>query len=192
MPVGIQSEKLSMTHRIFPAALVVALVSTAAAGEPPKTLAATLDMYVFPKNGQAAEQQSKDEAACYDWATTNTGGDPFAAQKEQAAAAEETEQKVKQAQSATQGAGAGGAVKGAAAGALIGEISHGDTGESAAIGAAVGLVAARRHARAASGQAQQQAVAQGNQKVAASAEEIENFKKAFSVCLEAKDYLVKY
>ena len=27
---------------------------------------------------------------------------------------------------------------------------------------------------------------------AATAEQIENFKKAFSVCLEAKDYLVKF
>ena len=26
----------------------------------------------------------------------------------------------------------------------------------------------------------------------ATAEQLENFKKAFSVCLEAKDYLVKY
>lgn len=181
-----------MTHKIFPAMLLIALTSTVAADDASKTLAATLDVYAFPKNGQAAEQQSKDEAACYDWAATNTGSDPFAAQKEQAAAAEEAEQKVKQAQAAPQGAGAGGAVKGAAAGALIGEISHGDTGESAAIGAAVGLVASRRRARAASGQAQQQAVAQGNQKIEASAEQIDNFKKAFSACLEAKDYLVKY
>jgi len=181
-----------MNYRIFAAMLIFVVTSTAAADDAKKTLAATLDMYVFPKEGQAAEQQSKDEAACYDWATTNTGSDPFAAQNEQAAAAQEAEEDVKQAQGATQGAGAAGAVKGAAAGALIGEISHGDTGESAAIGAAVGMVASRRRARAASGQAQQQAVAKGNQAIEASAEDIDNFKKAFSVCLEAKDYLVKY
>lgn len=181
-----------MKHTILPATLLIALASTAVADDASKTLASTLDIYAFPKDGQAAEQQSKDEAACYDWATANTGTDPFAAQKDQAAAAQKAEQEVKQAQGATQGAGAGGAVKGAAAGALIGEISHGDTSESAAIGAAVGLVASRRRAREASGQAQQQAVAQGNQKIEASAEEIDNFKKAFSACLEAKDYLVKY
>ena len=181
-----------MKFKIFPAMLLFALTSTAAADDASKTLASTLDIYAFPKDAQTAEQQSKDEAACYDWATTNTGSDPFAAQKEQAAAAQEAEQKVNQAQGATQGAGAGGAVKGAAAGALIGEISHGDTGESAAIGAAVGMVASRRRARAASHQAQQQAVAQGNETIEASAEEIDNFKKAFSACLEAKDYLVKY
>lgn len=181
-----------MNFKIFPATLLFALTSVAAADDAGKTLAATLDIYAFPKEGQTAELQSQDEATCYDWATTNTGTDPFAARKAQAAAEQDTEQKVKQAQSATQGAGAGGAVKGAAAGALIGEISHGDNAESAAIGAAVGLVASRRRARAASSQAQQQAVAQGNQTIEASAEEIANFKKAFSACLEAKDYLVKY
>ena len=33
---------------------------------------------------------------------------------------------------------------------------------------------------------------QGQAKQQATAGQIENFKKAFSVCLEAKDYLVKY
>jgi hypothetical protein len=41
-------------------------------------------------------------------------------------------------------------------------------------------------------QAQQQAAAQADQAITASAEEIANFKKAFSTCMEAKDYLVKY
>ena len=31
----------------------------------PKTLAATIDVYVFPTEGQTAQQQSTDEAACY-------------------------------------------------------------------------------------------------------------------------------
>ncbi len=181
-----------MLYKTVPAMLLIAFTTTVAAEDTNKSLAASLDVYAFPKEGQTAEQQSKDEASCYDWATTNTGGDPFAAQKEQAKAAQDAEQQVKQAQGATQGAGAGGAVKGAAAGALFGEITHGDTADSAAIGAAVGLIASRRRAHAASAQAQQQAVSQGTQKIEASAEEIDNFKKAFSACLEAKDYLVKY
>jgi len=192
MQVAVQQENCSLKFKILTVTLLFTLTSTAATGDAGKTLAATLNVYAFPRDGQTAEQQSQDEAACYDWATTNTGSDPFAAQKEQVAAEQEAEQKVKQAQGATQGAGAGGAVKGAAAGALIGEISHGDTGESAAIGAAVGLVASRRRAREASAQTQQQALAQGNRIIEASAEDIDNFKKAFSACLEAKDYLVKY
>ena len=42
-----------------------------------KTLAATMNVYVFPTQGQAAEQQSKDEMECYNWAVQNTGTDPF-------------------------------------------------------------------------------------------------------------------
>ena len=33
---------------------------------------------------------------------------------------------------------------------------------------------------------------QGQQKVAATEEQLNNFKKAFSVCLEAKSYMVKF
>lgn len=157
-----------------------------------KSIASTLDVYAFPKDGQSSEQQSKDESACYDWATSNTGVDPFAAQKQAQQSQQQAEQQVAQAQGATQGAGAKGAVGGAAAGALIGEIAGNDVGNSAGWGAAVGLVAARRRSHAASEQAQEQAVVQGAQTQQATAEQIDNFKKAFSACLEGKNYMVKY
>jgi hypothetical protein len=166
--------------------------SSGIAQESGKTLASTLEVFVFPTEGQAADQQSKDEAECYSWAASNTESDPFELQKQNEQQQQQTEQQVAQAQSATQGAGAKGAVKGAAAGALIGEVSGGDAGESAAYGAAAGAVAARRRGRAASQQAQQQAQEQGAAQQQATAEQIGNFKKAFSVCLEAKDYMVKY
>ncbi len=57
----------------------------------------------------AADVQSKDEAECYNWATTNVGTDPFQLQKQ-------AEQK-QHAKQAGKRAGAGGAVAGAAAGA---------------------------------------------------------------------------
>ena len=123
--------------------------SSGNAQESSKTLASTLNVYVFPTAGQAADQQSKDEAECYGWATSNTGSDPFELQKQSEQQAQQTEQQVAQAQTATQGAGAKGAVKGAAAGALIGEVSGGDAGESAAYGAAAGAIASRRRGRAA-------------------------------------------
>ena len=167
-------------------------LSVAFAQAPNQSIASTLDVYAFPKDGQSSEQQSKDESACYDWATSNTGVDPFAAQKQAEQAQQQTEQQVAQAQAATQGAGAKGAVGGAAAGALIGEVAGNDVGNSAGWGAAVGMVAARRRAHAASEQAQEQAVAQGEQQQQASAEQIDNFKKAFSACLEGKNYMVKY
>jgi len=157
-----------------------------------KTLASTLEVYVFPTAGQAADQQSKDEAECYSWATSNTGSDPFDLQKQSEQQAQQAEQQMQQAKSGTQGAGARGAVKGAAAGALIGEVTGGDAGESAAYGAAAGAIASRRRSRAASQQAQQQAAAQGASQQQATAEQVGNFKKAFSVCLEAKEYMVKF
>ena len=156
-----------------------------------KTLASTLEIYVFPADGQAADQQSKDEAECYSWAVDNTGVDPFNLNQQNEAVAEQTEAQVAAVEDATQGAGARTAVKGAAAGALIGEVSGGDAGDSAAIGAAVGVVAGRRRARAANADAQQQAAEQQQAQQESSAHQADNFKKAFGVCLEAKDYLVK-
>ena len=42
----------------------------------------TLEVFVFPSAGQAADQQSKDESECYSWASSNTGSDPFELQKQ--------------------------------------------------------------------------------------------------------------
>ena len=47
-----------------------------------KGLAATMDVYVFPAEGQASAEQSQAEAACYTWAVQNTGTDPFALAKQ--------------------------------------------------------------------------------------------------------------
>lgn len=174
--------------------LCVLVAGTAASQEPPsgKSLSATLEVYAFPKEGQAAEQQSKDEAECYDWAVANAGEDPFELQKEAEAAEQQAAQQTQDAQQSTGGAGARGAVRGAAAGALIGEIADDDAGKGAAYGAAAGVVAGRRGARRASEESQEQIEQQSASQQQATAEEIENFKKAFSVCLEGKDYMVKY
>jgi hypothetical protein len=172
----------------------LALAETAPVAAPTgqKTLAATMNVHAFPTKGQTPEQQSQDEAACYDYAKTNTGTDPFELKKQADQAAAQTEQAKAQAGQATRGAGAKGAVKGAAAGAVVGEIADDDAGEGAAVGAAAGAVAARRKARKAGAQAEQQAEQAKAQTQQATAEQLTNFKKAFSVCLEAKNYMVKY
>ncbi len=157
-----------------------------------KTLAATMNVYAFPQAGQAADKQSKDEADCYAWATSNTGSDPFALSKQQATQEQQTQQQVQQAKAGAQGAGAKGFAGGAVTGAVIGEIASDDAGKGAAWGAAVGTVAARRRAHAQSEQAASAAQQSGASKQQATAGQIENFKKAFSVCLEGKQYLVKY
>lgn len=164
----------------------------AAAPSGQKTLAATVGVYVFPTEGQAAEQQSKDEGECYKWAVQQSGSDPFQAQKQAEQQKAQSDAAKKQAEQAGKGAGAGGAVKGAAAGALIGEIASDDAGEGAAIGAAAGVVAGRRKAKKAGKEASAQAEQQGQKAQQASQEQIDAFKKAFSVCLEAKKYMVKY
>lgn len=166
--------------------------SSAFAEDSSKTLASTLDVFVFPTEGQDSSQQSKDEAECYSWATDNTGSDPFQLQKDNEAQQAQSEQLVAETASATQGAGARGAVRGAAAGAIIGEVTGGDAGDSAAIGAATVAVASRRRARRANQQAEQQAAQQSADSQQATDEQVDNFKKAFSVCLEAHDYMVKY
>ena len=157
-----------------------------------QSLASTLEVFVFPAEGQDSSQQSKDEAECYEWAVANVGTDPFDLSKQ----AESNEQLAQAEQEAAKSAGAGsgarGAVRGAAAGALIGEIANDDASEGAAWGAAAGAIRGRRQGRAAQQQAQQQAAQQAEQRETATAEDLANFKKAFSVCLEAKEYMVKY
>jgi hypothetical protein len=148
-----------------------------------KTLAGTLNVYVFPSQGQTSSQQSKDEADCYSWAVQNTGSDPFQLSKQAQAQAQAQAQNA----GATQGSAVRGAAGGAAAGALIGGIA-GDAGKGAAIGAATGAVVNRRRARKA--QEQNEAAISSSQQ--ATAEQMTNFKKAFSACLEAKKYMVKY
>jgi uncharacterized protein YcfJ len=157
-----------------------------------KTLAATLNVYVFPTTGQTPQQQSTDEATCYNWAVQNTGTDPFSLQKQAEQQAQQTQAAQQQAQQAGKGAAVSGAVKGAAVGALVGEIADDDAGKGAAYGAAAGAIAGRRRGKQAQQQATQQATQQGQQVQAATAEQVTNFKKAFSVCLEGNKYMVKY
>ena len=156
-----------------------------------KTLAATMDVYVFPAEGQTASEQSVAEADCYTWAVQNTGKDPFELSKQAEQQQQQAAQAQQEASQVGQGAGASGAVHGAAAGALVGAIA-GDAGKGAAYGAAAGVVAGRRRGRQANAQAQDQVEKQSAQAQQATQADLDNFKKAFSVCLEAKDYMVKF
>jgi hypothetical protein len=173
---------------------LIAIASTASAQTPPsgQSLAATLEVYVFPTSGQEASQQSKDEAECYSWAQSNTGVDPFQVDKDTERQQQQAAEQAQAAQDASRGAGARGAVRGAAAGALIGEIADDDASKGAAWGAALGATRSRRHARHSQAQAQQQAARSVEAQKAYAEDKIENFKKAFSVCLEAKEYMVRY
>jgi hypothetical protein len=167
------------------------LAQTQSAPPAQKTLAATMNVYVFPTTGQAASQQSQDEAECYNWAVQNTGTDPFQLQKQAQAQQQQAASAQAQASKTAQGSGLKGAAGGAAMGALIGGIG-GDAGKGAAIGAASGAVVGRSRGRRAQQSAEQQVAQQSASTQQATAQQLDNFKKAFSVCLEAKKYMVKY
>lgn len=144
---------------------------------PGASVAKKVGVYVFPANNQTQEQQDKDESDCYTWAVQQSGYDPINPTKVEA----------QQVQTGPDGAAIRGAAGGAAVGAAIGAIA-GDAGKGAAIGAVGGALRGRRSRivgqQMEQGAANQQA-AQQNQAM------VDNFKKAFSACLEGKGYTVK-
>lgn len=183
-------KKVSRHVRWFGLILVFPLGSLVQAQS--NTLGSTMDVFVFPAEGQDSSQQSKDEATCYEWAVGNTGTDPFALAKQEQADQQQAQADMQAASQAGKGSVGRNVVSGAAAGALIGEIASDDAGKGAAWGAAAGVVRGRRKGRQAQQQAQSQVAAQAEQREEATEEQLTNFKNAFSVCLEAKDYMVKY
>ena len=188
-------KRILVTYSVlFAGLLTAALAQAPPVSEPSgqKTLAATVGVYAFPAAGQTSEEQSKNEAECYSWAADNTKSDPFNLAKKMKQTEQSADRQKEQIAQSGQGAGAAGAVRGAAAGALIGEIASNDAGEGAAWGAAAGLIAGRRARRRAQQEATEQVEHQEVRQQQATAEQIEGFKKAFGVCLEAKKYLVKY
>jgi len=134
--------------------------------------AAAQQLYVFPKNGQSAEQQQKDEQECDSWARGQTGYDPAAQPPTQAAA--------------PQGGALRGAARGAAVGAAVGAIG-GNAGKGAAMGAAGGGLMGGMRRR--DQEAQQNAQVQ-NWQAQQDAKAAEN-RRAKSACLTGKGYTVQ-
>jgi hypothetical protein len=160
-----------------------------------KTISSQLGLHAFPAKGQNREQQQTDELACYNWAKQDTAFDPLAALT---AAAQSTNNSAAKSgtappSGAPQGAGAEGAARGAAAGAAVGAIA-GDAGQGAAIGAAGGGLRGRMAQKQAQAEAQQKAQQQAQQQAQAKAQTqagLDDFKKAYSACMDAKGYSVK-
>ncbi|MEJ2113654.1 MAG: glycine zipper domain-containing protein [Flavobacteriaceae bacterium] len=140
-------------------------------------IAKSLGLYVFPSNNQNADQQAKDEMDCFTWAKNQTGIDPLNPPKVQA----------EQVNRGPDGSAIRGAAGGAAAGAAIGAIA-GDTGKGAAIGAVVGGLRGNRVSNA---QRQNQQAANNQSAAASEKAMMDNYKKAFSACMEGKGYTVK-
>ncbi len=176
------AKRMAIAMTIFTVALIAPRIL--AQGGAPQTqnstsgrsaLASQLGVFVYPKNNQDQGQQAKDENDCYNSAKQQSGVDPTAPPPPP-----------QQAQKA-KGGGAKGAAGGAAAGAAIGAIA-GDAGEGAAIGAAAGAARGRRQQKKANKQAEQQA----QQKSPTQQQQtLDTFKKAFSACMDARQYSVK-
>jgi hypothetical protein len=123
--------------------------------------AQNIGMFAFPKNGQSADQQLKDESECYGMAKQRTG---IEAQAPPPQGLSEEEKQAAQQQAAVNASQArGGRVRGAArtaaGGAAVGAIA-GDAGKGAAAGAVVGTMKGGATQRSANAQSKQQAASQ--------------------------------
>ena len=123
--------------------------------------AIAMEMYAYPKQGQSAEKQSKDDYECYRWASQRTGYDTRQPRSSPDYTSESTGR---------------GVVGGALLGLAIGEIADGHGGEGAAIGALLG--GTRGYSK---GRQREQAVAYG---------ERDSYNRAYKACMEARGYSV--
>lgn len=164
--------------------------STQTSQAPQKTISSRLGLHAFPAKNQNAEQQQTDELGCYTWAKQDTGFDPLTA----LTAAQSTKSTSTAASVPPSGPPpVAGAAAGAAKGAAVGAIA-GDAGKGAAIGAAGGGLRGKIAQKRAQAEAQQRAQQQPQQQTQAKAQtqsSMDDFKKAYSACMDAKGYSVK-
>ena len=150
--------------------VVVAVAEDASA----QSLSSSLGVVAYPSKGQSATQQNKDEGECFAWAKQQTGIDPMAvasAPTQESGPATGGGERVR------------GAARGAAGGAMIGAIA-GNAGKGAAIGAVGGTLLGGHRAR-------QNKEARQQQAEQAKGASIQQFNKAFAVCMEGRGYAVK-
>lgn len=175
--------------------LMSGVIGVPAAMAQDQGLSATMNVHVFPREGQDEVQQSMDEAECYTWAVDRTGTDPFDLSRQAAEQEAAAQQAMAQAQSAGQGSTGRAAAGGAVAGGLIGGIfgSSSNSGwKGAAAGAATGAIIGNSRKRRGQAEATEQVAQQSAQDQAALQAQMDDFKTAFTTCLEAKDYIAKF
>ncbi len=155
-----------MYRRIAIAALVTGVL-----GAP---LAVAQELYVYPNQGQAKDQQEKDELDCYRYGRDQTGFDPMAVPT---ATAPPPEQK---------GSLLGGAARGALLGAAVGAVG-GDAKKGAGYGAAAGGVMGGMRKNS-SRKKQDQWEKEQSQNYANNRN---NYNRAYAACLEGRGYTVR-
>lgn len=139
------------------------------------------ELIIYPNKGQSQDQQDQDKFQCYTWAKEQSGFDPMAPPTTSTPPPQAKAKK-------------GGVVKGAVGGALLGVAVGaiaGNAGKGAAIGAVSGGVVGgvRRNDQV---NKEKQAEQQWAQKESAQyAQGRSGYNRAFSACMEGRDYTVK-
>ena len=168
---------------VVPAA--AALLLTACVTPPPRTVAVPAPppqrVFVYPANGQSAEQTERDRYECHVWAVQQTGVDPSRA------GANAYERVIVQPANPP-GAGT---VAGAIGGAIIGSIIAGprNAGAGLVLGGATGAIVGSASDAQAQAQAQQTQQAL-NQSAAAGRARADSYRRAIGACLQGRGYTV--
>ena len=144
------------------------------------------ELIIYPAKGQSQQQMERDKFDCYSWAKKETGFDPIQAQ---APSQPVPSQPAGASRGSVVRGGAGGAALGAAVGGIAGGWSG--AGKGAAIGAVTGGVFGGLRSRAANQQAAQAQQQYAAQQSAQYRQKKDTYNRAYSVCLEAKGYMVK-
>lgn len=166
-----------------PAAATLALA--ACVTPPPRTVAVPAPppqkIFVYPTNGQSAEQTDRDRYECHIWAVQQTGVDPSRAD------ANPYERVVVQPANPPGSGTAVGAIGGAILGALIGGPRN--AGAGLLIGGATGAIVGTA-ADASAEQQARQTQAQINQSMAAGHARADSYRRALGACLQGRGYTI--
>jgi hypothetical protein len=162
---------MATIFRVFACAIALLVAAPAALAQ---------DIFIYPAQGQSAEQQEKDKFECYKWAKEQTGFDPMARPDVAAAPTEPAPQT---------GGVARGAARGAAVGAVGGAIG-GDAGKGAAVGAGVGAAAGGMRKRQARREHEAKQEAAEQQAKQAYAQDRASWERAAKTCLQGRGYSV--
>ena len=176
-------KSLSGVRLAVPIAALVLLA--ACATPPPRTYAVPAPppqrVFVYPANGQSAEQTDRDRYECHIWAVQQTGVDPSRAD------ASAYERVVVQPANPPGSGTAAGAIGGAILGAII--AGPRNAGAGLVIGGATGAIvgsAADANAQAQAQQTQQRY----NQSAATGRARADSYRRAISACLQGRGYTI--
>ena len=140
------------------------------------------EFYVYPNEGQSNDQMEKDKYECYQWARAQSGFDPMALPTTSTPPPEQKEPTARAAK---------GAFGGAFGGAIIGGIADDDPGKGAAIGAVGGGLIGGMRRQSQKKQHQQKQQQWEQQEVAGYQQKRNSYNRAYTACLEGRDYTVK-